>query len=256
MPLPQRARILYAKQGGPPFEDVLRFAHPERHLPVLTSACQAYASRADCDGSEFASILSGKSDKPRPMASREARILPAESEAPCISDRADGVLEEVMEVAELIPPRHRGAVFKPCIASFRFQRWMLSAGWQLRPKLAEALRSSTRSAEDWLEQPCNGVWDFDLSRKGLRLRTPHCNLCVHGKTWRDSPGRPACKQDVVMVACGATQQACWLRVPGGSECKSMLCAMRNSDEVRNPFAKLRSARLLARRLVRGSPSAA
>ena len=45
------------------------------------------------------------------MASREPRIRRAQSEAPCISDRSAGVPEEVMKVAEVIPPKRRAAVF-------------------------------------------------------------------------------------------------------------------------------------------------
>ena len=104
--MPQRARILSC-----PFDDALRFVCRKKYLPALTSAYQASAPQAACDGLEFVSILPGKSDNPRPMASREPRIRRAQSEAPCISDRSAGVPEEVMKVAEVIPPKRRAAVF-------------------------------------------------------------------------------------------------------------------------------------------------
>ena len=102
--MPQRARILYAKRDGPPAEDVSRFVHPKKYLPALKSAYVAYAPQAARDGLVFASILSGKSDKPRPIASRKTRIRPAQFGAPSISDRAAGVLEDVMKVADCILP--------------------------------------------------------------------------------------------------------------------------------------------------------
>ena len=48
--------------------------------------------------------------------------------------------------------------------------------------------------------------------------------------------------------------ACRLDVLGNSECKRLLCATHNSDEVRDPSAKRRSARSAARCVVRGPPS--
>ena len=54
----------------------------------------------------------------------------------------------------------------------------------------------------------------------------------------------------------ATQFACRVQVLGDRECKLLIRATRNSDEVRNTVAKRRPARTTARRLVRGSPHVA
>ena len=95
---------------------------------MLTSAYQAYAPRDARDGLEFVSISTGKSDEPRPMASRKYRIQPAQSEAPCYSGRAAGVFGEVAKVAGLAPPKHRAAVFKRRMSTSRSHRWTSGAG--------------------------------------------------------------------------------------------------------------------------------
>ena len=56
---------------------------------------------------------------------------------------------------------------------------------------------------------------------------------------------------MLLVLRGATQLACRLNVLDDSEREWMLRATRNADEVRNLFAKRRSARSTAHRLVRG-----
>ena len=110
------------------------------------------------------------------------------------------------------------------------------------------------SVEDWLLSPADGVWDFNLSRKGLRPCSPDCELRTPGVTWCDPPGCPARKGHVLLGLRGATQLACRLNVLGDSECVWLLRATRNSGDVRDPFEKRRSSRATARRLVRGLPS--
>ena len=87
-----------------------------------------------------------------------------------------------MKVADLIPPKHRPAVFMRRIATCRLQRWMLSLGVELRTRLLESLGGAKGSLEEWLEKPSEDVWKFDLSRKGLRLCSPECELCVPPKS--------------------------------------------------------------------------
>ena len=247
MPLSQRARILSAKQAGPPAEDVLRFVHPEKYLPVSKSAYCADAPQAARDGLEFASILSGKFDILRPKASRKNRIRQVESGGPSSSGRAPGALGEVMKVADLIPPEDRSKVSMCRILTGRLQRGMLSLGWELRAKLLESLEVSERTPDELLQEPFEGTWPVDLPCKGLRLRDPE-------DTWRDSPGSPVRRKHVPLVLRGATQVARQLNVLDNSECKWLLRATHNSDEVRKPFEKRQSARSTARLLVRGSPT--
>ena len=119
--LPQRARILSANQGGLPAEDTARFVRPEKYLPVLDDAYLAYASQAARGGLEFVSILPGKSTKARPMASWKAPSHPAQSNVASISDRAAGVLEEVMKVADSTPPKFCGSDFTRRVLRCRLQ---------------------------------------------------------------------------------------------------------------------------------------
>ena len=119
MLLPQRPRILSAKQGGPPAEDVLRFVQPAEYPPVLRNAYQAFSSQVANEGLESVNILSGKCDTP--TARQGNRILQAKSPMRRISDRASGVLEEIMRATEVIPPQRRAVVFSPRILTFRLQ---------------------------------------------------------------------------------------------------------------------------------------
>ena len=131
MSLPQRARILSAKQSGPPSEGALRFAHPANYLPLLRYAFRAVSWGAANDGLEFVNIWSGKCEELRPLARWKNRGRPPTSSDPVISDGAAGVPEEVMGAAELIPFERRAAVFTRRIPTFRFQRCF----WDLRLKL-------------------------------------------------------------------------------------------------------------------------
>ena len=56
-----------------------------------------------------------------------------------------------------------------------------------------------------------------------------------------------------MFVRAATQFACRAKVLDDRECKWLIRATHNSDEVRNPLAKGRSVRTTARRLVIGYP---
>ena len=181
-------------------EDVLRFGRPEEYLPALKSAYVAYALRAARGGLEIASILSGKSDEPPSTAPWEARIRLAQSGAPSISDRDAGVLDGVMKVAGLAPPKHRTAAFLRRVSMFRLQRWTLRLDVELRTKLAEFLGGSNCSLEEWVAKPPDGVWNFDLSRKGLRPCSPERGLCVPGKTRRESPECPARKKRALLAS--------------------------------------------------------
>ena len=97
-------------------------------------------------------------------------------------------------------------------------------------------------------------WNFDVSRRGLRLRSQERPSFVPGKTWHDAPGRPARKKRVVMVARVATKLDCRRKVLGNKECKWLLRATRSSDGVRNPSSQRQPVRTTARHLARGSPS--
>ena len=141
---------------APPFAGAQRFVRPEKYLPALTSAYQAYALQAARDGLEFASTLSGKSDKPRPMASWKTRPRPAQSDVPCIPDRAAGVLEEAVKAVEMIPPKRRAGVSKRRVSTFRIRRWFLSAGSELCSKLVDSLRCPNRSVENGFNGPASG----------------------------------------------------------------------------------------------------
>ena len=94
------ARILNAKAKGSPAEDVLPFAQPKYHLPALGEAVNAYNSRAAPGGLGFVDIFCGKSDIPRATASWKSRAHPAGSPDPPVSDRAAGVLEEVLKAVK------------------------------------------------------------------------------------------------------------------------------------------------------------
>ena len=84
-------------------------------------------------------------------------------------------------------------------------------------QLASALRYNECAAEEWLQLPFGGVWNFDVSSKGMRLCPPGCQLCVSGKTRRETPGCYGRKKHVVMVVSRVTLLACRLRVADGEE---------------------------------------
>ena len=87
-----------------------------------------------------------------------------------------------MKVADLDPPKFRASVFMRRVLRSRFQRWMLSVGIHLRDKLAAASARVNCSLDDWSLLPADGVWDFNLSRKGLRPCSPICELRTPGST--------------------------------------------------------------------------
>ena len=93
-----------------------------------------------------------------------------------------------MRAAELIPTQRRAAVSKRRILTFCCQRWFLSFGLKLRDRLVSLMRPKERTAEEWISLPLEGVWNVDVSRKGMRLCSPDCQSCVPGKTWREAPG--------------------------------------------------------------------
>ena len=163
------------------------------------------------------------------MESRKARIRPAQPGVSCMSDRAAGVPEEVMKVADLIPPEYRAAVLMRRVLAFRLQCWTSSAGVELQTNLAEPSASSDCSVEERLDVPSDGVWNFGLPCKGLRVCSPHCDLCVPGKKRGESPGCPARKKRGLLVARGATQLSCHLNVLGNGECNSASAASRHAQ---------------------------
>ena len=141
------------------------------------------------------------------MARWKARVHPQQSDVASTSGRAAGVLEVVMTVADLIPPKFRASVYTRRISRFRFQRWMLSVGIDLCNKLVAPFASANCSVEDWFMSPADGVWGFDLSCKAFCLCSPTCDLRTPQVTWCDSPGCPARRKNVLPVPRGATQLA-------------------------------------------------
>ena len=85
-------------------------------------------------------------------------------------------------------------------------------GMKSRGHLAPTLSDKECAAAERLQLPSEGVRNFVVSRRGMRLCPPDCQLRAQGKTWCDTTGCRACKMHVAMVVRVVTQPACRLRV--------------------------------------------
>ena len=115
------------------------------------------------------------------------------------------------------------------------------------------LSSDIDAAGQWLAAPFQGTWPFLLSRKGCKASEPVAYDPKPAQLRRPNPGYPAWRRHVMLVIRGVAQLARRLKVLIDGECKWMLRATRNSDEVRHPSDKRLPTSTSARRLVRGSP---
>ena len=253
MSLLHRARVLSATQNKVPAEDVLRFAHPAFHLPVLRSAFAAGSSHAASDGLKFVAVLSEKSKVARPASRWKQSVRPPNETPPAASGHAAGVLEEIATVMSRADEARRPSVLRGNILTFQSQRWYLRLGTKLYEQLVPSLSNDDAAIEQWLAEPFQGTWPFPLSCKGRKVSEPVAESEKPVQSRRPTPGCPACRRRVLMVICGVTQLARRLQVLDDSDCKWLLRATHNSDEVRYPSDKRRSTCTSARRLVRGSP---
>ena len=112
-----------------------------------------------------------KSDKPRAMASWESRVCPAGSPDPPASDRAAGVLGEVLKAAKGIDPAYRATVSKRRIMVSRPQRRFLGAGLAFCAQLLSELGFDSQAMEERSQLPATGSWIFDVSCGGPCVRS-------------------------------------------------------------------------------------
>ena len=103
-----------------------------------------------------------------------------------LSDRASGVLEEVVKVSGRVRADYRRAVSGRHVMTFQFQGWYLGAAEQLCEQLAPLLSNKPDAVERWLKQPFVGDWPFPLSCKGRDLVKPPAK---EGGTWSSRPQR-------------------------------------------------------------------
>ena len=111
---------------------MLRLVHPAQYLPALKFAHETYSPQAARDGMEFVKTRDGmefemawcpclEANPVRP-ASRWKRSGRKEgAESPPLSDRAAGVLGEVVKVMGRVKPVCRRAVLGRRVATFQFQ---------------------------------------------------------------------------------------------------------------------------------------
>ena len=118
----RRARTVAAVQNHIPSEDALRFVPPGHYLPALSSALEAYSFQAAPDGLEFVTALCNKSDLPRPAARWKQSAHPPHEPTPQLSDRAAGVLGEIVTATGHVDAARRAAVFRRSVMSFRLQQ--------------------------------------------------------------------------------------------------------------------------------------
>ena len=253
MPLSRRARARSATQNDVPPEDALRFVRQASYLPALRGAYAAYSLQGASDGLEIAAVLRKKSGFARPASRRKQSARPRQEAPPPASGRAAGILEEIASVTGSVDEGYRPSAFRRKVMTSQFQRWYLGLSTQLREQFAPLSPEGDTAVEQWLAKPFEGAWPFPLSRKGCEVYKTAPGGDEPAQSRRPTPGSSACRRHVLLVFRGVTRLVRRLQISDYRECKWMLRATQNSDEVRYPSDKRRSTCTSARRLVRGPP---
>ena len=131
--LPNRARIVCAKEQGVPAEDA-------NYVQVLEDVKESFASQAAREGLAFVRMMSNKWEGPAHPAFAWKRGLSAPNDGQQVSDRATGVIESAVDVIDAIKESCRKAVFGRKILSFRTREMYVGLASKLRKTLAPMLQ--------------------------------------------------------------------------------------------------------------------
>ena len=243
--MPQRARIIHAKEDCAPATDVLRFVPPSVYSIVLKNVRAAFDGQGAEDGFESGRTLSG----PGPITRASAQCA-GDKGAP---NESGCVIRNVVFTWGSLKEKVRKAVFQRRLLARGAQGRYVGLGLKMRATFVFALEKSGLSAKEWLQRPQAVPWFCELSREGVvtcaRVDWAKKNLGREDVCPR--PGCAKCKRMLSIVR-GVTQLACCLEVWGDPECIWLHRATHNSDEVRHPGSKRKAARATGRRLGRGS----
>ena len=124
-----------------------------------------------------------------------------------MSDRAAGVLEEVVDSTGRIKADCRKAVFGRKVVARPVRAWYLGVAKDMCDTFVRLLPGCPDPVKQWLQTQFEGTWPFLLSRKGCAIK-PGKEEAVQVQGWCSNAGCPDCRRHVVLVIRGATQLAC------------------------------------------------
>ena len=168
--MPHRARVIRAEREHGPAFDVLRLLQPKVYLEAPQTALQSHRS-ASAEMGRQVFETSCHSDEVMGTAKKLRIELGA-------TDTSASFLQDVAELLQFSQKRVARAMFGRTALAFKWQRWYVHLGVNLREELARALELDDASviARKWLA-PSVCAWPFPITRNG-RLR----KFAVPGRT--------------------------------------------------------------------------
>ena len=115
-------------------------------------------------------MLSAQSKNPWRSAPHWKCAVRRDGQGPkALSERATGMLEEVVKAKDHVKADCRRAVFGRRVLTFRLQGWYLGAAKNLREISAPSLSPEPNAVERWPSEPFEGAWPFPLPSKGRKV---------------------------------------------------------------------------------------